>query len=106
MVKEKIASPKVCKYCGRTFTPTWSTRAYQIYCSVECRRHQISFDNCKHRYCYVCHKRIYDDTDSRICVDCKKAGDRRASFPKLEQMSGDELLHYGKTQTRFFLERG
>lgn len=76
---------KICECCGKEFTPS---KASQKYCSRNCYRRERA--------------RQRDPTAEagRIWID--------SPMPKgphgLDLLSEDELLHYGKTQTKWYTE--
>lgn len=76
---------KICEYCGNEFT---SSKASQKYCSRNCYHWERS------------RQRDLTAEAGRIWID--------SPMPKglhgLDLLSEDELLHYGKTQTKWYTE--
>ena len=80
-----------CIRCGAKFiSPHW----VRTFCSEDCRRRTLE-EQIKRK------SRL--ERDKRRAVRENK---REQEMPTLSQMTGDELLHYGRTQSQFFLKRG
>ena len=102
--------PKVCEICGKVFTP--KTRRPQKFCSVECRaerKRQLG----KEYWCafgkYKKRKHGKKPLDEDFAEAKLKKVYPKWNMKPLNEMSGEELLHYGQIQTSMNsvrLERG
>lgn len=76
---------KICECCGNEFTPS---KASQKYCSRTCYRRERA------------RQRDPNAEAGRIWIDSPMPRGAHG----LDLLSGDELLHYGKTQTKWYTE--
>ena len=89
--------PRTCKYCGKDFK---AKSPYQMFCKRECNLHQIEFDKNGTVTCAKCGRKDVIDKYSkqRVCKNCGKL----LCGSTLDEMTPDELLHYGKVQASKF----
>ena len=89
-----------CRWCGKIFeNGTWTQ-----YCSVKCRRES---ERVRH-YCVFCFAEISPKGGRIACDACKASYDKNNRKPKkskLDEMSGDDLLHYGRISAAMQLKR-
>lgn len=90
---------KICQYCGNSFS-TLVKR--QKFCSINCNKAETLKRSSGKIKCIKCWLvgRIEDNSDERICDDCKAERSKRT----LDNFSSDELLHYGKVQAERFMK--
>ena len=89
-----------CKHCGKIFEKT----TYAQYCSIECRREA---ERVKH-FCVFCSEEFYPKGEQLACDACRVARaklDRKPGKSRLNEMSGDDLLHYGRISAAKQIER-
>lgn len=103
---EKIAPDRRCKYCGRMFTPKWVARNTQLFCGKDCKYFSDQLDRYGTRHCWRCGMKLMDRTKSKICKTFRQELKRVRKLPKLNDMSPEELLYYGRTQTHYLVEEG
>lgn len=80
---------RICLNCGKEFEmPTWAN----AYCSEECRKEGEREVRKK--------ASIKKKVKERYEEHYRKRGDQ--ALPTLDKLTEDELLHYGKTQAKYY----
>ena len=94
---------RICAQCGRSYE---TSRKKSTFCSRECYRESLQAE----RRCTRCGAIFTARRRQTVCEACREPQgpifDLKLprSVPPLQELSGEELLHYGRTSAAYYLQ--